>query len=405
MSARHLTARMAPARGIPFVQRARAWTGAIRALPLIVLSGCYEPTLWLGSTAMDAAMDFAPPALDAAASAPLDALTPAPPRDQGHVDVADAGAALGSPRDATTAPPPAADPPPGRPGMMAAPDAGAIEPEADGGEPEPPAPTGLPAARGRCPKLARSGTYTFGDPASRTLSVQVYVAPDARSKPGPGGPLILYWHAFASSADEVMNGLGQAAIDAVIEQGGVVASFSSKPCAACGLPDDTTWYREDDIVSDRVVACALEQAKIDPRRIHSVGFSAGGFHSLYLAVVRAQFIASAVSYSGGANPIEQALPTPANPVAALLAWERRGPLETVGLDYNALNTRWYEMYHPLGWFLLMCRHEEAHEIKPEMAAQAYRFLLDHPFGVQLEPYAAGIPPEYPTYCSTTPPAR
>ena len=64
-------------------------------------------------------------------------------------------------------------------------------------------PNGLPVSQGRCPTLARSGTYSFGDPTSRSLSVQIYVAENARDKPGPGGPLILYWHAFGSSASEV----------------------------------------------------------------------------------------------------------------------------------------------------------------------------------------------------------
>ncbi|MET0387953.1 MAG: hypothetical protein ABW321_18420 [Polyangiales bacterium] len=276
--------------------------------------------------------------------------------------------------------------------------------EADDDSDEPLAPSQLPAATRRCPTLAGNGTYTFGVPGSRSLLVDIYIADDARDKPAPGGPLVMYWHALGSDASEVMRGLGRSAIDAITKQGGVVAAFRAKLCATCGLAEDAVWYAEDDDVSDHLVACALEQARIDTRRIHSVGFSAGGLHSLHLAVARSSYVASVVSYSGGlVDPAATPEPEdPSNHVASLLSYGAPG-VDTAGFDFSVLSHQWYDAYRPLGWYIMMCEHAGGHEIPAPLAAVAYRFLLDHPYKVSPEPYAKAIPGDYPGYCKNTPP--
>jgi hypothetical protein len=258
---------------------------------------------------------------------------------------------------------------------------------------------------GTCPQLKGDGTYTFGDPRGRNLSVQISIAADAKTKPGPGGALILYWHSFGANANEVNTGFGKPAIDAVVAQGGVVASFTSQLCVTCGLPEDVAWYPEDDAVSDQVVACAIEQAHIDVRHIHSLGFSAGALHSMHLAIVRSGYIASVISYSGGdPNVSPDQAQDAANPVAALLTYGKPG-VDSAVADFPTLSLQWYDAHRMLGWYTLLCDHGGGHMIPMDFGPAAARFLADHPYKVTPEPYASMIPTEFPSYCSNTPKAH
>jgi hypothetical protein len=361
------------------------------------LAACPRPMLWLGSAA-----DAGNPA---ALQSPVDA----------GVSAADAAADGGSPQPTNTlqgdaaagVPPPDLTSQPkasaGRASEPARPPSGGT----GGGLTPPlsapaPVPTDLPKVRGTCPTLKGTGTYTFGDPLGRNLMVQIYIAPDAKTKAGPGGPLILYWHAFGSSPTEVMMGFGKSAVDAVVAKGGVVAAFTSQLCVTCGLPEDVAWYPEDDAVSDQVVACAIQQAKIDPRHIHSLGFSAGALHTMHLATVRSGYIASVISYSGGdPNASSEQVQDPQNPVAALLTFGKSG-LDTELFDFSMLSVQWYDAHHTLGFYTMLCDHGGGHVIPTELVPLTAQFFDDHPYKVAPEPYSASIPSGFPAYCSNPP---
>lgn len=364
---------------------------------LFVCLGCEGPTLWIGSagpevpdagTKLGGAAPTAPtdptiPTLDASLGLPAPPLDPPPrPTDTGiptqiqpphenAQDLEDAGAApTGAPVTRPTEPP-------------------RLQP------------IDVPRAQTPCPTITGHGIYRFGDPVGRNLNIEIYVAPDAKAKPGAGGPLILYWHAVGDDSTEVTSGFGQAAIDAVVGLGGVVAAFNTKLCVNCGLADDAVWYDQDDPVTDHVVACAIEHAKIDVRHIHSIGFSAGALRSLHLALARSNYIASVVSYSGGMLDDTVAI-DPDNKVPALLSYGRQG-LDTIVLDFTDLSLSWYETNRVRGYYSMMCQHDGPHIIPEDLVPHVLQFFLDHPYRVAPEPYAAAIPKGYPAYCSNTPP--
>ncbi|HKU42617.1 MAG TPA: hypothetical protein VJR89_30875 [Polyangiales bacterium] len=379
---------------------------SMAALLVWLLAACHSPILWIGELPPDAAVDPHQP--------------PDAPREDASADeAAESGTPPGA-HDAgpQTAPPPMSDAPklaptgaPSKP--MTARDAGATGPadDHDAGSldpilPEPPKPTRLPTVRGKCPELTRPGTYVFGEPRVRTLSVDIYISPDARNNPGPFAPLILYYHSIGASPAEVVTALGgRPAIDAVTQLGGVVAAFSAKLCATCGLSDELQWYPEDDAVTDQVVACALEQAHIDPRRIHAVGFSAGAMYSLRLAFSRSDYIASVISYSGGVTDPNPPKPQdPSNHVPAMLTYGRVG-LDYIALDFPMLTLQWYEKTKALGWYSMLCDHGGAHVIPEDVAVQSLRFMLDHSYKNEPESYAQGVPVVFPSYCTNTPKSR
>jgi len=368
---------------------------------VLAAAACGKPLFWIGELGADGGTATQ---LDAnvrsaeAGSSPTSG-DAAPTREAGSPTD---GAAVE--REAGAAPPDTAEPPRAdEPG--ADPSLASDEDEDAGVAPiRPEVPTKLPVATAPCPTLSGPGTYTFGT-AKRTLSARVFIAPDARSKPPPGGPLIMYWHAMTSSANEVLDGLGQAAIDEVVAQGGVVASFNSRLCTDCGLlADDVVWYVEDDIASDHLVACALEQARVDPRRIHAIGHSAGAMRTLHLGLVRSDFIASVVSYSGGDRLAGQgAIQDPANKLASIVLYG--GRRDNLGLDYRDLARQWYDSRTALGSYTMVCDHGGGHVIPAEFGRYAYQFFKDHPYKVSPGPYAAAVPSDFPEYCTNEFPDR
>jgi predicted esterase len=358
----------------------------------LTLAACHGPTLWIGALEPDAA------------PAPQRSPMPAHENDASDPTPVDNDAGARPPQDITTPTPAGPTTPP--PSMR---DASVTLPidDSDAGDWFPwqtdqPKPTHLPAVRGQCPDLTGSDTYVFGEPRSRTLSVDIYIAPDARSRTGVPGPLILYFHAVGSSSAEVITGLGQNAIDAVVDLGGVVASFNAKLCPSCGGADDVVWYEQDDAVIDQVVACAIDQAHIDTRRIHALGFSAGAMHSLHLALVRSDYIASVISYSGGrVAPTPDTPQDPSNHVPVLLSYGRVG-LDFAGVDFPTLSLQWYDEFTAKGWYTMLCDHQGGHSIPGDLVPDAIRFLVDHSYKFAPEPYAGGVPGSFPAYCGNTP---
>jgi len=256
-------------------------------------------------------------------------------------------------------------------------------------------PTKLPTAT-NCPRFTNGGTVRID-----RMNVVVYMAADAKSKPAPGGPLILYYHATLSNPGEVISGFGQANISKVTSMGGVVAAFTSTACNGCATTDDFYWYVEDNKIQDTVVACAIQQANIDTRHIHALGWSAGALHSVYVGLSRSDYMASIISYSGGMPPWpgQNAAQDPNNHVSALLTY---GALDAVVVDFPTQSKAYYSQFQPKGYYTMMCNHGGGHMIDSRVAPQSLKFFMDHPYKVNPAPYASGIPSVFPSYCKNAP---
>jgi hypothetical protein len=256
----------------------------------------------------------------------------------------------------------------------------------------------LPTATG-CPTFTNGGTVQIARKNGSKMNVIVYIDPAAKSKPDPGGPIINYYHATAGLPTEVLNGFGQANIAKVTSMGGVVATYTTTVCSGCGTTDDLVWFVEDDDVQDTVVACAIQQAKIDTRHIHALGWSAGALHSVHVGLARSNYMASIISYSGGtAWPVT--VQDPNNHISAILTYGDPGA-DVVVLDFNAQSHAYYTAYQPKGYYTMMCHHPGGHAIDTQVAPLSLRFFMDHPYEVSPAPYASAIPSGYPTYCSNT----
>jgi predicted esterase len=259
-------------------------------------------------------------------------------------------------------------------------------------------PTMLPAVNGSCPTFAAgSGSTVTISAGGGSIQAQVWAG-----SPTGGGPLILYWHGTASSPQgEIPISFDTAAVSAA---GGLIVGFNanSRTGATTGNTGDAVWYQSDAAFADQTVACAIQQYKIDPRHIHTAGYSAGGLQTVYMWYARSGYIASVISYSGGDAIINKAnFQDPSNVAAAIAAHGAMGS-DALGLDFAQASATWEGEIKMGGGFSIDCNDGGSHldfftKRAPPLKPVAWQFFKDHPFKVKPEPYTS-LPSGFPSYC-------
>ncbi|MBV1860089.1 MAG: hypothetical protein KUG77_16875 [Nannocystaceae bacterium] len=218
---------------------------------------------------------------------------------------------------------------------------------------------------------------------------------------GGGGPLVFYFHGSGGDPDDATATVTDDAIAAVLESGGTVIAPFPDPTAG------TEWFlvsggaQNDMVMMDSMVACAVQDAGVDPYRIHGVGFSAGALHVGISSILRSSYVASTVLYSGGVYSTA-ASETAATPSSLIF---HGGASDVVsGLSFSGAAQRYYDVITERGGEAVICDHGTGHgypdnEVDVWRRRDAYNFLIDHPFGVTPAPYAGGLPQWLPPYCS------
>ena len=158
-----------------------------------------------------------------------------------------------------------------------------------------PTPTGaagepmIPAVKGDCPKFA-NGTITF----MGLGGINVVAGPKAA---GPTAPFVFYWHGTGSFAGEYA-GMAAAVSSGVTSEGGVLVSFQGTT-GGDALSGTSIFGKGDLDIGDQLLACAVRDYNIDPKRVYATGCSAGGLFSTNQAVLRSNYMAAAAPNSGG----------------------------------------------------------------------------------------------------------
>ncbi|MDQ3365300.1 MAG: hypothetical protein M3680_07730 [Myxococcota bacterium] len=253
----------------------------------------------------------------------------------------------------------------------------------------------IPVPTGPCPPLVR-GDVVFAPAGIAPRRVRIELAPP----PVAPGPLLLYWHATGSITFEPRYALGDT-LGAITGSGGVIAAPHSDPTA--GLFE---WFMvnqsprlDDFLVADEIVACLVQAQRVDPRRIHSLGFSAGALQTTAMSFLRASYLASVVTYSGGVPPqYAPVIGEPANKLAALIF---HGGLTDVtrGVDFASASATYQTLLAAAGHFVAMCDHGKGHAIPRDAAPSIAAFFAAHPFGTSPSPYTDGLPAGFPPYCT------
>jgi predicted esterase len=195
--------------------------------------------------------------------------------------------------------------------------------------------------------------------------------------------------------------------------------------APAGFIWDNLYYdsrrgNEDAGLAFAVLMCLDEAFGIDWERVYHVGFGAGAVMADYELIANGNVVAGAASYSGAffSDPAQRVClgtqcttwpPSSATTFSpVLLIWG--GDADTYMLapgtilDFNELANLSISHLTREGHAVVACNHGGGHVIPADLGARQFiEFFRDHPFGVRPEPYAAGLPADFPGYCSVDTP--
>ena len=245
----------------------------------------------------------------------------------------------------------------------------------------------VPSAPSACPTL-KTGTITV-------LGQKVELRVGAKQS-GRAGPLLFYWHRSGGDPDEVESGLGDAVVRTILAEGGVIASFDGTTKKGQNTGNGT-WYTGDFEMADQILACAVAQQVVDPRRVYSAGCSVGGLQASAMVYARSSYLAGAMPSSGGILG-SYTLENPSH-VPALIAAHGHPWLDVGIADFAAATASQARDLARRGGMVVACDHGgDTCESPSSVKGAQWRFLSDHPFGVAPEPYAKGLPSTFPSSC-------
>jgi hypothetical protein len=256
-------------------------------------------------------------------------------------------------------------------------------------------PTMLPTVSGTCPTIAAGSNGT-----SLTFAGEPV---DVWTGSGTGGPLVMFWFETGGSATDVTFQFGTAQISAVTAAGGMVASFAKSKGTGTDT-GDAVWFTDDFLTADQVVACAISQLHIDPRRIFTTGASAGALQATWMSYARSGYIAAAATLSGGLTGAggfyEDPTTMPQDPtnVPSAMAIHGATGVDVVVLDFAVASAAWEADIASKHGFSMDCNTGGGHVSgPPQICPGIWQFFEDHPFKVSPQPYPP-IPAVFPSYC-------
>jgi hypothetical protein len=249
-----------------------------------------------------------------------------------------------------------------------------------GPPPDPTVPPDPPTPKGTCPEF-KQGNVMFGD---RETVISMSSAAQSMS-----GPLIIYWYATGGSPIEAQRGLP---VDDITAEGGIVVAPVDVPEA--GTFPWLSQLDQHDALFDEILGCAAQKTKIDTKRVHALGWSAGGLMTTHLSFSRSKYMASVVTYSGGAMGMFQEMD---NKFAAMIF--AGGPGDQLVLDFYSSSMAWQGVLKSAGHFAMFCDWGGGHAIPTQYVPAAWQFFKDHPYGTVPSPYAGHIPQGIASVCT------
>jgi poly(3-hydroxybutyrate) depolymerase len=252
-----------------------------------------------------------------------------------------------------------------------------------------PAPAGnmdpmIPAVPSDCPAF-KNGTITY-----KSLGGIQMVA---GAKPAsPSAPMVFYWHGTGSFAGEYV-GMAAAVSQGVTQEGGVLIAFEGST-GGDFLSGTAIFGAGDFNLTDGLLACAVMNQNVDPRRVFATGCSAGGLFSTAMAANRSSYLAAAAPNSGGSSGFLtwQNMHTP-----ALMTIHGAPGVDVVGIDFSQSSATADMAFKARGGFVINCNHGGGHCGGGGLAGDVWKFFKAHPFGVTPEPWTM-LPAGFSTQC-------
>jgi predicted esterase len=250
----------------------------------------------------------------------------------------------------------------------------------------------IPEPMGECPDFVSGHTTVMG------METDLLVGEVGATK----GPLLFNWHGTGGNGQQALLQLPQSVKDDITARGGIIIAPNDNDMTRAG--QDVTfilnvWYDGQDLAyADHLVGCAVRDHNIDPRQIYVTGCSAGGLMTGVMALTRSGYVAAAAPNSGGVAQPTWMLGDPDH-VPAILAMHG-GENDTVYVNFGDTSRAMGDQIVEAGGFFVECNHMVGHCRAPaELYEKAWDFMKAHPFGLSPEPFAMGVPADYPDYCA------
>jgi hypothetical protein len=244
----------------------------------------------------------------------------------------------------------------------------------------------IPPAPADCPQLKTGNITVMGQ------TVQIWAGAKQADKKGA---VMFYWHGTGSASGEASQ-LGPA-LNEITAAGGVVASFSTSLGTGTNTGNNV-WYTDDFKMADVILACAVQQLNIDTHRIYTAGCSAGGLQAGSMVYSRSSYLAASMPNSGGIISFYVSKFENPQHIPSLIT-AHGGDTDMVVVKFADTSAAACNGVKMAGGIAVDCNHGAGHCQAPaDLIAAQWQFLKDHPYGVNPDPYASGLPASFPTYC-------
>jgi dienelactone hydrolase len=245
----------------------------------------------------------------------------------------------------------------------------------------------IPAVAGECPAF-RTSTISF----MGLGGIQLVVGAKAAAATAP---MVFYWHGTGSGSGEfaLMAGAVRSGVES---EGGILVSFQGTT-GGDALSGTSVFGRGDLNLVDQLVACAVRDYNVDPRRIFTTGCSAGGLFASNLAALRSDYIAAAAPNSGGFT-FPQTFQGDFTP--ALMTVHGAPGRDVVIVDFSNTSATADRAFSGRGGFVVNCNHGGGHCGGAGLAPDIWEFFEAHPYGVvpAPSPWASGLPTGFNGAC-------
>ncbi|HVW24051.1 MAG TPA: hypothetical protein VHC69_01705 [Polyangiaceae bacterium] len=243
----------------------------------------------------------------------------------------------------------------------------------------------IPAVTGDCPQWGNTTITYMG-----LSGIQIAAGIKA---PGPTAPMLIYWHGTGSTSGEFAL-MAAPVASGVTAAGGVIVSFQNT--TGGDLNSGTFIFGAGDLnIIDQMVACAVRDYNIDPRKIYSMGCSAGGLMATATGALRSSYIAAVSPNSGGFPVLSPAFQNGHTP--PLMTVHGMKGEDVVVIDFSDASALADMIYKQRGGFVIDCDTGGGHCGGAGLAGDAWTFLQAHPFGVSPEPWTS-LPPGFSSQC-------
>jgi len=243
----------------------------------------------------------------------------------------------------------------------------------------------VPAVKGECPEF-KNGTISFMGLSGIRVNAGAKAA-------GPTAPMVFYWHGTGSTSGEYASMAG-AVNSGVVAEGGVLISFQGT--TGGDLLSGTSIFGKGDFeLTDQLLACAVKNHNVDPKRVFATGCSAGGLFSGAMAAARSNYMAAAAPNSGGwTAPVAfQNMWTP-----ALMTIHGAMGRDVVIVDFANTSATADNAFKKRGGFVINCDHGGGHCGGGGFAGDIWKFFKAHTYGVSPSPWKDALPSGFNAKC-------